>query len=128
MFSFSSLVLEGTEAGCGDEHEFLGEREADQEVTEAGDFLSEDLVFCVSDVCALFPLCTARTARWRRSWRRSGPASSPCCSPWPCSLPSSPNPAGRRPWWPTWTPSCLAMLMSRIMSRYIDTRRNSLVF
>ena len=61
MFSFSSPVLEGTEAGCGagdgeagydtDEHEFLEEREADKEVTEAGDFLSEELVFCGSDVC-----------------------------------------------------------------------------
>ncbi len=51
MFSFSSPVREGTEAGCGagaseagydtDEHEFLEEQEADKEVTEAGDFLSE---------------------------------------------------------------------------------------
>ena len=72
--SFASLIRkflntgsrEGTETGCGvrdgeaghdtDEHEFLEEQEADMEVTEAGDFLSEELVFCGSDVCALFPV------------------------------------------------------------------------
>ena len=34
--------------------------EADRAVTEAGDCLSEELVFLGSDVCSLFPWCMAR--------------------------------------------------------------------
>ena len=36
--------------------------EADRAVTDAGDCLSEELVFLGSDVCSLFPWCMARMA------------------------------------------------------------------
>ena len=72
MFSFPAAECKSgeytemagdSEAGYEtDEYEFLDEEEADRVVTEKGDYLAGELVFCGSDVCALFPSYTARMA------------------------------------------------------------------
>ena len=71
QFSFAApdIIVE-EEAGCDtDEEEFLtgeeleeAEAEADREITEAGEFTEEELVFIGEDVCALYPSSTARLA------------------------------------------------------------------